>query len=97
MENSKPISIEQLVELYQVERSFFTDLGEFGLIRIIHVENTPCIDEECLPDLERIIRLRYELDINMAGIDAIWHLLRKVEELQHEINRLRNITERTFR
>ncbi len=43
-----------------------------------------------LKDLEKFIRLHYELDINTEGIDAIAQLLNRVENMQDEITRLKN-------
>lgn len=90
MEDNKPITIDVLVTYYQVDRGFFSSLEEYGLLRIVDVENTPCIAPDSLAEVERMIRLHYELDINMPGIDAISHLLRRLEEKEQEINRLRN-------
>ena len=36
------------------------------------------------------MRLHYDLDINIEGIDAIYNLLKQVEELQSQIITLRN-------
>ena len=40
--------------------------------------------------LEKFVRLHYDLDINIEGIETINHLLEKIEEMQKEIVRLRN-------
>ena len=90
MENEKYISIDNLAGYYEIEVSFFQSLGEMGLVSIRTVENKPCVERDCLSDLERMIRLHYDLEINMAGLDAISHLLVKVRELQSEVNRLKN-------
>ena len=42
-----------------------------------------------LPDVERYSRMYYDLSINMEGIDAIHHLLARMEEMQREIHSLR--------
>lgn len=90
MENEHLIPAGQLCENYKVELSFITALTEYGLIEITTVEGTPCIDKTQLKDLERMIRLHYELDINMEGIDAISHLLRRVDTMQEELKTLKN-------
>jgi hypothetical protein len=43
-----------------------------------------------LTELEKLVRLRYELDINLEGIDAIIHLLKKLQGMQDEIIILKN-------
>ena len=36
-----------------------------------------------------MIRLHYDLDINLEGIETIFHLLERIETLQHEMHELR--------
>jgi hypothetical protein len=61
-----------------------------GLIEVTTIEQNRFIDTERLLDLEKFVRLYYELDINLEGIEAITHLLNKIRSLQDEINSLRN-------
>ncbi|MCC8425604.1 chaperone modulator CbpM [Mucilaginibacter sp. UR6-11] len=75
---------------HQLEHSFITDLQEAGLVEITIVNNTTYIPESELQKLERMIRLHNELDINVAGIEAITHLLRRIEDIQEEMRLLRN-------
>ena len=41
-----------------------------------------------MPMLEQYARWYYEMEINLEGIDAIRHMLVRVEKLQNEINEL---------
>jgi hypothetical protein len=41
-----------------------------------------------------MIRLHHELDINLAGIEAITHLLQRVENMHEEMRLLRNRLQR---
>lgn len=43
-----------------------------------------------LAELERYTHLYYDLSINIAGIDAIHHMLERIELLQQEVRSLRN-------
>ena len=43
-----------------------------------------------IPDVERYSRMYYDLSINIAGIDAIHHMLERIELLQQEVRSLRN-------
>ena len=43
-----------------------------------------------LPDVERYSRMYYDLSINIEGIDAIHHLLERMESMQQEIYSLHN-------
>ena len=42
-----------------------------------------------LPNVERYSRMYYDLSINMEGIDAIHHLLERMEDMRHEMRSLR--------
>jgi chaperone modulatory protein CbpM len=73
-----------------VDTAFFLTLEERGLINIIRIEQEIYIDIFELPRLEKIIRLHGELEINVEGIEAITHLLERIENLQNEIVSLEN-------
>jgi len=75
---------------HHLEHSFIADLHEAGLIEIKIVNNTTYIPETELQKLERMIRLHTDLDINVAGIEAITHLLQRIEDIQEEMRLLRN-------
>ena len=79
------ITPEECCSHYNVELTFIQSLNEYGLIEILSVEEKQFIHNTQLYDLERFIRLHYELGINMEGIDAIAHLLQKVKNIQEEI------------
>lgn len=89
MEN-KLIAVEEFCTYHHIEFTFLESLSEFGLIELVPVENNRFLQEEQLKDIERMIRLHYDLDINMAGIDAISHLLKRMDTLQQEIRMLKN-------
>ena len=90
MKNDDLLPVELLCTHYNIEVSFITSLTEFGLIEITKVEETNCLYKTQIKDLEKLIRLHYELDINMEGIDAISHLLRRVDNLHEELTALKN-------
>lgn len=90
MENEKLVPVEQFCTHYNIEFSFINSLTEFGLISITCIEETPCIHHDQIRDLEKLIRMHYDLDINLEGIDAISHLLKRVDTLQSELTTLKN-------
>ncbi|MFT3703278.1 MAG: chaperone modulator CbpM [Agriterribacter sp.] len=75
---------------YNIELSFIQSLNEYGLIEIITVEEKPFLHTAQLSELEKFIRLHYDLNINMEGIDVIANLLKKVQTLQNEVGHLKN-------
>jgi hypothetical protein len=70
--------------------AFFTHLNELGLIEIKTIEETHYLHPDKINAIEKMIRLHHELDINPEGIDAIFHLLDKLEVLENELMALRN-------
>lgn len=73
-----------------IDPSFILMLEEDGLIHIREVEKEKYIDAAELAELEKYTRLYYDLSINIEGIDAIQHLLARMQNMQKEIQRLRN-------
>ena len=87
------IALNELCLHYEIELSFFTSLSEIGLIEIRSVESIDCIHCDHIHSIEKMIRLHQDLNINIEGIDTIFNLLNKIDELQSELietkNRLR--------
>jgi len=79
------ISVSHLCAHYKTESQFFERLEAFGLIHLIHEEETPAIEVESIKEVERWIHLHYDLNINMEGLDAISHLLQRMKQLQSEL------------
>ncbi len=92
MEQDDLIPLEDLCRYYSVEFTFVSGLSEYELLDLVLVEQRPCLRKSQLGDFEKLLRLHYELDINMAGIDAIVHLLQKIKHLQSENNKLRSLS-----
>lgn len=90
METKNLILIEQLCTHHNIEVSFINSLQEFGLIEIVVIEDNRYLSNEQLKDIEKMMRLHYELDINMEGIDAISNLLLKIDNLQQELTAAKN-------
>lgn len=90
MSSGHLIAADEFCIQNNIELSFIILLHENGLIEITTVEETKFIPEECLAELEKMIRFHYELDINLEGIEAITHLLHRVEILQEELRGLKN-------
>ena len=85
MGNSNLIPLHQLCQHYNIEFSFIESLDEFGLVRITTIDETRYLLFDQIQPLEKMIRMHYDLEINIEGIEAIAHLLQKVDELQEEL------------
>lgn len=84
------IQITQVCTHCGVEASFIHSLHELGHIEVIVENEDHFIEEAQLKALERMIYFHSELQINLEGIDAIAHLLSKIETLQEELIATRN-------
>jgi hypothetical protein len=75
---------------HNIEFSFIDSLQQYGLIEITTVEGTGFIEEEQLGEIEKMVRLHYDLQINYEGLDAIKHLLDQMQSMQKQMTTLRN-------
>ena len=90
MQTDELILAEEFCSYYKVEYSFINDLQRFGLVEITSIETSNYIPQNQLQRLEQMIRLHYDLNINLEGLDAIAHLLDRVQNMQGEITTLKN-------
>ena len=84
------IELTTLCRHYQVEQTFFSRLSDIGLIETITIQNTQCVDETDIRQIDKIIRLYRELDINPEGIDVIMNLLDRIDDLEKKLIATRN-------
>jgi hypothetical protein len=90
MQKKDLIPANEFCSSHHLEVSFIYKLQQYGLLEITTIEETTYLSAGQLLQAERIARLHSELGINIEGIDAIRHLLQRVESMQHEIGMLRN-------
>jgi hypothetical protein len=90
METRDLILIEHFCANHEIEFSFIDSLHEFGLIEVIIQDSNKYIRQEQLKDLEKMMRMHYELDVNMQGIDVISNLLKRIHHLQDELRITQN-------
>jgi MerR HTH family regulatory protein len=84
------IAIDELCASHNIEVSFISSLQQSGLIEITTIKESGFIEADQLQKLEKFIRLYYELDINLEGIETINYLLQRINSMQDEIIALRN-------
>lgn len=89
MKTAELIAANDFCVYHNVEYTFITSLHEAGLVEITIINETTFIPQTELQKLEKLISL-HELDINVAGIEAISHLLERVEKLQEDMKYLKN-------
>jgi hypothetical protein len=84
------IAVDEFCANHSIEVSFISSLQENGLIEIKTIKETGYIDRDQLLYLEKIVRLYFELDINLEGIETINFLLQRINNMHNEIIYLRN-------
>ncbi|MBC5838263.1 chaperone modulator CbpM [Flavobacterium muglaense] len=84
------IPITSLCIHYKIEHHFFVDLCDIGSVELHVFEKETYIDKESIYEIEKIIRIHQELDVNIEGVAIALNLLKKIESLQTEVNRLKN-------
>lgn len=90
MDHKQYISITEFCTCHDIDHTFVYSLKDYGLIEIRTIEEEPSISEEQVREIEKMMRLHYDLQINLEGIDAIVHLLHRVADLQDEVRLLQN-------
>lgn len=90
MKTEKLIRIDELCVHYSVEPQFFLQLHETGLIEILIVKETRYIQITEVKELERMVRLYHDLHVNPEGMDVVFNLLQKIEDLHAELHTAKN-------
>ncbi|MFH6769084.1 chaperone modulator CbpM [Gaetbulibacter aquiaggeris] len=84
------ISVQLICNHYNIPVSFIDTLNEFQLVDIIIENKNLFIHKSQLKEVEKLMRIHYDLEINFEGLDAIYNLLNQVESLKEEITLLQN-------
>ena len=84
------IIVNEFCVHHNIEVSFINSLKESGLVEFTSVKEKICVPESQLPHLEKLVRLYYEMDINLEGIETITYLLSRMNEMQQKIVQLNN-------
>jgi hypothetical protein len=90
MQTEEMISADEFCIHYNIEKSFIYSLKESGLLEIIIIEEKVFVPAHELNQLEKLVRLYYEMDINLEGIETITYLLKRMNEMQQQIMHLKN-------
>ena len=88
METEQLIAMQVYCAKEGLEASFVEALFERGLIRITTIKEQRFVEPEHLPRIEKLARMHYDLQINLEGLEAISHMLERMENLQLEMRNL---------
>jgi thiaminase len=84
------IIIEEYIGQSAIEPQFIALLEENDLIHPQKKENKHYLHPDELNNLESYARMYYDLSINIEGIDAIHHLLERIQAMKEEMRNLRS-------
>jgi hypothetical protein len=90
METAAWIPADEFCIHHNIELSFIYSLKESGLVETISREEKIFVPADQLKHLEKIVRLYYEMDINLEGIETITYLLQRMSDMQQQIVQLNN-------
>jgi len=90
MQTEEMIPVSDFCIHHNIETSFIYSLQESGLIEISTIQEETFVPVNQLSQLEKLVRLYYEMDINLEGIETISYLLERMNEMQQQIIRLSN-------
>lgn len=90
MADEELISLNAFCTQHNIEVSFVIQLQQSGLIQTQVREKSIFIPAGTLPTLEKIIRLHYELDINLEGVETILHMLDRMDAMRSQMIALQN-------
>jgi hypothetical protein len=89
MKTANLITVSELCIYHNVDPDFMSSIHKAGLVKVKTMHDIKFIPASELRKLEKIINLHH-LDINISGIEAITHLLDRIEQLQIRMNQLNN-------
>lgn len=91
MKTEQLVSVSLFCKSHCIEQSFIQSLAKYEFIEIItNHKNEAFLETNSLKDIEQMMRLHYDLNINMEGIGAVQHLLQQIEDLKKEVIHLKN-------
>ena len=90
MQTEEMIAADELCIHHNIELSFIYSLQESGLLEILRNEEKIFVPANQLNRLEKLVRLYYEMDINLEGIETITYLLQRMNDMQQQIAQLSN-------
>jgi hypothetical protein len=88
MSTTHLIAVNEFCIYHNIQLSFIESLQQSGLITVVIQEEQLFVEENELPQLEKMVRLHHEMDINLEGIETITYLLQRMNDMQRQIAEL---------
>lgn len=98
MSTARLYRVQEVIETVGITRRALRVYEEYGLVvPATREEEERFYSEEALEALRRIHRLREELGVNLAGVQVIMEMRRKMEELQRNLDEVVHFVRRDLR
>lgn len=86
----KSIALHTFCVSNNIPESFIEQLSTYELIEVIEIDSVKQIKTTELEKVQRLMRLHYDLNVNLEGIDIINNLLDRIQSLEETIRVLEN-------
>ena len=83
-------TIEQCISVYNISPEFLEEIISSGILTLSQTEGGGFVDEEAFHTLEELSRWHNDLEINVAGIEALYFMRQRMNELIRQNQLLRN-------
>ncbi len=83
------IFVKDFCSGHNIKEPFIFEFQEYELIALKLIDDQQFIYIEELPNLEKMVRLKQDLKINIDGIEAIHCLLERTQQMSQELQTLR--------
>jgi len=90
MQTEELIPAEEFCIHHNIELSFIYSIKDSGLVQMTSIEEKIFVPVSQLSQLEKLVRLYYEMNINLEGIETITYLLQRLNDMQQQIVQLSN-------
>lgn len=80
------ITIKELAAFHEIDEGYLMEFIQFGIISVKQQKTSLQIHLDDVEELERAIRLRRDLEVNLQGVDIICRLRNRLVELQKEMD-----------
>ena len=91
MLNNEFVPAELFCNMYSINVAVVESWQKMGLVDLIEYEEKPYIPNDQLHKLEQLLRLHFDLNIQLEDVDVVYNLIEKVKLLQKENLILRKI------
>ena len=84
------VSLKEFCGYHNVEYTFVYSLCESDLVSYTTISGEIYVKPDYVGLLEKMVRIHLDLGINSEGVEAIIHLLKKIDDLESELKLLHN-------